>query len=125
MKKSIYEDPERQERVKELFKTYDPKSEKLQRDRLLKASQRDRHLKAKYGIDTNDYNKMFVDQGGCCAICGTHQSNQTKAMAVDHCHHSGRVRGLLCVKCNLGIGNLNDDPELLIIAVDYLKKDSL
>lgn len=65
---------------------------------------------------------MFAEQNGCCAICGDHQSNQARSMAVDHCHETGRVRGLLCMKCNTGIGKLGDSPELLRKAIAYLEK---
>lgn len=81
---------------------------------------RDSHLKYKYGISLSDYNKMFVKQNGCCNICGKHQSEMKKALNVDHNHATGKVRGLLCIKCNVGVGAFKDSQELLLRAVDYL-----
>lgn len=68
-----------------------------------------------------EYNELFAQQNGCCAICGRHQSNLTKRLAVDHNHITGEIRGLLCHKCNQGIGLLQDDYDLLIKAAKYLK----
>ena len=82
---------------------------------------REKELKKNYGITLQDWNDMFEAQGGRCAICGTHQCNTGKAFAVDHCHLTGKVRGLLCANCNTGIGKLNDDPELLTKAAEYLR----
>lgn len=75
-----------------------------------------------YGISLEDYNKMFADQAGCCAICKKHQNEFTKKLAVDHCHETGKVRALLCAFCNTSLGNMNDDIELLKSAIDYLEK---
>ncbi len=61
-------------------------------------------LKNLYGITVEDYNLMFVKQQGCCGICGVHQSNFKKALAVDHNHVTGTVRGLLCICCNTKLG---------------------
>lgn len=75
-------------------------------------------LKVKYGISDNTYNKMLVSQGGVCKICGM---KDTKRLSVDHCHSTGKVRGLLCTKCNTGIGLLQDNSKLLSIAAEYLR----
>jgi len=82
--------------------------------------ERDYKFKKTYGISLEDYNQMFQEQEGSCAICGTHQVDLKKRLAVDHCHSSGRVRKLLCQKCNHGIGLFNDDPDLLQKAARYL-----
>jgi len=78
------------------------------------------------GIDCDDklYNDLFSKQNGCCAICGTHQSKLRRALDVDHNHVTGKTRGLLCGKCNLGGGNYCMDTkgtELLLKAVKYIK----
>jgi hypothetical protein len=78
------------------------------------------YYKRKYGITLEDYNRMFEEQGGRCAICGTHQCATGRALAVDHDHKTGKVRGLLCQACNTAIGKLNDDPELIHKAADYV-----
>jgi hypothetical protein len=81
----------------------------------------DARLKREYGIDLNRYNQMFEEQNGCCKICNQHQSNFSRAFAVDHCHATGKVRGLLCFKCNTALGKFNDDITLLKNAIKYLK----
>lgn len=76
-------------------------------------------LKRLYGIDLNEYNRMFQIQGGCCAICKRHQSEFKYALHVDHNHKTKRVRGLLCWKCNSNVGF----HEKWSIQIDsYLKK---
>lgn len=73
----------------------------------------------KLGITEDDYNKMFDEQMGLCAIC--HKPEIDIKLAVDHCHETGKVRGLLCKRCNMGIGLLGDSPDTLISAAMYLK----
>lgn len=79
-------------------------------------------LKSTYGITIEDYDHMLEEQNNCCAICYTHVSTQIKNLHVDHCHTSGEVRGLLCSKCNTGLGMYNDDVEILKSAIRYLEK---
>lgn len=74
-----------------------------------------------YGISIEQYNEMFSKQEGRCAICGRHQVEFKKRLAVDHCHKTEAVRGLLCLNCNVGIGNLFDSEELLEAALTYLR----
>lgn len=83
---------------------------------------RNYNLKFKFGITSEDYENMLLSQGGKCAICYTDQSQFTKRLAVDHCHESNKVRGLLCSDCNRGIGLLKDDSELVSRAAEYLRK---
>ena len=78
-------------------------------------------LKREFGITLDDYNKMFEQQDGCCAICGTHQSELPRALAVDHCHTTLINRGLLCMPCNLMIGHAKDNINILKSAINYLK----
>lgn len=78
----------------------------------------------KYGITPDEYRKMLNDQRGGCAICGSGIAGEGRSggrMHVDHCHDTGRVRGLLCANCNHGIGKFKDDPSLLIKAAVYLR----
>ena len=65
---------------------------------------RNSRLKCEYGITLEDYNKLFDEQNGCCAICGKHQSEFKRPLSVDHDHNTGKVRGLLCTPCNNGLG---------------------
>lgn len=81
---------------------------------------RERSLRP-YGITVNDYDAMLERQGGRCAICGTADPGRSSdVFAVDHCHETGQVRGLLCYKCNTGLGMFRDDPRQLVTALQYL-----
>lgn len=87
-----------------------------------KELQRNIAYKNKFGITLNDYNVMFKKQKGVCAICKQPETVKNYFLAVDHCHKTGKVRGLLCLRCNRGIGLLKDDYEILKSATKYLKK---
>jgi hypothetical protein len=83
-----------------------------------------RCLKAKYGIDANEYQRMLFFQGGTCAICGTTKPGKHyKRMPVDHCHKTGKVRGLLCADCNAMLGIAHESPEVLRKAARYLEEN--
>lgn len=80
-----------------------------------------------FGIDILEYNKLLEAQDGVCAICNKKESvvgnnNKLKSLAVDHCHTTGRIRGLLCQKCNQALGLFEDSIENLISATNYLKE---
>jgi len=75
-----------------------------------------------YGITPEDWKKMFEEQHGCCAICGTHQSMFVKPLSVDHNHDTGNVRGLLCQMCNIALGYFRDDPKLMKKGIEYVQK---
>ena len=64
---------------------------------------------------------MFDEQGGRCKICGVHQSEIKRSLCVDHDHETGKVRGLLCGKCNTAIGLFGDNRELVKLAFEYLE----
>ena len=83
---------------------------------------RNNSYRSKYGITLDDYNEMFADQKGCCAICGIHQSELKKRLYVDHCHTSEGVRQLLCQHCNSLLGFAKDDVEILSNAINYINK---
>ena len=97
-----------------------------EKDAYYKELQRKSYYKRTYGISLEDYKEMLAAQSGRCSICGIHQDNVPKGrwLAVDHCHHTGKVRGLLCLHCNTGIGKLQDDVFLLQAAIDYLNSHS-
>lgn len=88
---------------------------------------RDWALQRKFGIDATEYDKMLKAQNGRCAICGNAETffnrgkKEKQALSVDHCHDTGKVRGLLCVRCNRGLGYFRDRPEFLRRAIEYLK----
>lgn len=79
-----------------------------------------RLLELKYGIKPEEYLAMHDAQKGCCAICGIHESKLAKRLHTDHCHMTGKVRGLLCAKCNTSLGQFEQKPERLLIAHRYL-----
>ena len=86
---------------------------------------RDRWLKRTYGITEDQYLSILKKQNGVCAICNkpeinTRKNGTVKKLAVDHNHKTQVVRGLLCDKCNRGLGHFNDDCKLLESAMKYL-----
>lgn len=80
-----------------------------------------RSIKRKFGLTPDEYNAMLSSQGGKCALCG--RADEERRMAVDHDHETGTIRGLLCKWCNRGIGLLQDDPDLLRQAAEYIERN--
>ncbi|UZV40001.1 recombination endonuclease [Leptolyngbya phage LPP-2, strain SPI] len=89
-------------------------------NRYYKQRKREYHYKNRYGMSLSDYEKLFQLQDGKCAICRTKQP-EGRLLVVDHCHVTGDVRGLLCPKCNTGLGQFNDNSDLLKAAVNYIE----
>lgn len=88
-----------------------------------KIKNRDSKLRNDYGISLEDYKKMFDIQKGVCAICGLFPYHKTqRTLAVDHNHTTGKVRALLCHKCNSAIGMLNEDVQIIQKVIEYLNK---
>ncbi len=87
-----------------------------------------RKLNRDYGMSEYQYEIMLKSQENVCAICGEpetrKQYDKIRALSVDHDHKTHKVRGLLCHKCNTALGGFNDDPELLIKAINHLKEKS-
>ena len=71
-----------------------------------------------YGITLEDYNAMLVRQGGVCEIC---KKQRPETLCIDHCHSTGKVRGLLCRNCNSALGFYEDDPRVTRAATVYLE----
>lgn len=78
---------------------------------------RNSQLKTMYGITLEDFDRMYKDQDGLCAICHTRE-----AKCVDHKHATKQVRQLLCKTCNQGIGLLRECPAILRSAAEYIEK---
>jgi hypothetical protein len=89
-----------------------------------RASRKATKVKLKYGLTPEDIEKLYVEQGGKCAICpkllSFAKGPKSQRPHVDHDHESGKVRGLLCGQCNTGIGMFGDKPALLVAATAYL-----
>ncbi len=82
------------------------------------------HLRVRYGMTPSDYERMLAAQGGACAICRStdsgHSASKKRRFLVDHDHDTGAPRGLLCHRCNVGLGMFRDTPEHLDSAIKYL-----
>lgn len=85
-------------------------------------------LRTKYGISIEEYYSLLKKQNGKCAICGNEETathnfyKQKQDLAVDHCHKTGKIRGLLCQDCNRGIGKFHEDITILKNAIEYLQR---
>jgi hypothetical protein len=79
------------------------------------------NLQYNYGITLSQYEEILVLQNGRCAGCQKHESEFKKALCVDHDHITGKIRGLLCVRCNRALGLCFDDTNILLNLIDYLK----
>jgi hypothetical protein len=79
-----------------------------------------------YGLTLEDYNKMLEAQQGVCVVCKQQEtkviSGKPQPLSVDHCHTTGKVRGLLCSKCNHALGLLEDNPKRVKSMLDYINK---
>lgn len=73
-------------------------------------------------ITYDKYLEIACLQTFLCAVCGVHQDNLEKSLCVDHDHDNGKIRGLLCSNCNIAIGFLKEDENLLLNAINYLRK---
>ena len=80
-----------------------------------------RHLKSKYNITLEQYNQMFDEQRGVCAVCGTPAKDLKRNLAVDHNHRTGKIRGLLCFSCNSLIGRIEKNPLLIPTMMKYIR----
>lgn len=77
--------------------------------------------KYRYGLCLEEYNKLLEKQGGCCAICNKHSSEFKKPLYIDHNHKTKEIRGLLCHNCNVVLGMVGDDIDILSKSIEYLK----
>lgn len=83
---------------------------------------RERWLKRTYGITLDEYDGLFREQDGRCAICRTDRTSRWGTLCVDHDHKTGRIRGLLCTNCNQALGKFGDCGDRLKDAIRYLEK---
>lgn len=94
------------------------KRSKTKNKEKIKIASRLYHIRKKYNIDEQEFYNMYHAQNGLCGICKV-----VEATAIDHCHKTNRVRGLLCKNCNTGIGFLKEDIEIMTNAIQYLQGD--
>jgi hypothetical protein len=101
---------------------------RARRARLGPMGVRELKLHWRYRITLEDYDRMLLEQGGGCAVCGgppkCNKRLTTPIYYIDHDHNSGRVRGLLCFTCNAGIGSFYDRPGLLRAAAEYIERSA-
>jgi len=81
---------------------------------------KERELQTKYSLSLEEYLKMVEEVNNTCPICGI-SGTERKPLVVDHCHTTLKVRGLLCYKCNMGLGYLKDSSDNMIRAAHYLR----
>jgi hypothetical protein len=86
-----------------------------------KTAHMDRERLYRYGMPRGEFNKLAEFQGGKCAVC--QELPTYMGLCVDHCHETGKIRGLVCHNCNRGMGLLKDNPKILIEAAAYLCRD--
>jgi len=79
-----------------------------------------KNLKHKYGMTGEEYTHLLITQNSVCALCALPPRGRRR-LAVDHCHETGRVRGLLCFSCNTALGTLGDSTDSLERVLKYLK----
>jgi hypothetical protein len=77
------------------------------------------NLREQYGITLDQYEQMLVKQGGVCAVC-KRLDPSGRPLSVDHSHRTGRIRGLLCIRCNTAAGCVSDDPYVARALMSYL-----
>lgn len=100
-------------------KCHKKRRSELRNDKKGKLNKKNHQLQSNFGISIDEYHRMYNDRNGKCDICG----EKHNVLAVDHNHNTRDVRGLLCGKCNAGIGMLNDSIDRLKSAIDYLERN--
>lgn len=102
------------------------KAHRLKNRVKIKEQLRNGDLKRHYNINLEDYDKLLKEQNCRCAICGiTPKEQNNKDLAVDHCHKTKKIRGLLCSKCNFLIGHADENIEILQSAINYLERSKI
>jgi hypothetical protein len=89
-----------------------------------KTADRKSYLKRTYGMTIEDFERLLETQRGVCAICKKARP-ENRTLHVDHDHKTGRVRGLLCFRCNNALGDFEEKYELFQLAADYLERDEV
>lgn len=82
-------------------------------------------LKRLYGLTNQDYYNLLAKQGGKCAICEVSQHEMRRPFYVDHNHKDGKIRGLLCAKCNVRLVTIENHKEITVRMIDYLNNNGI
>jgi len=100
---------------------------RLNSDRLNELQRLSDKVYSQYGITKADYDRILVEQNGVCKICKNPETRRDKRsglllrLCIDHCHETGKVRGLLCFRCNTVLGSCKDDVKLMMNMINYLE----
>lgn len=86
----------------------------------IKRTKKSCNLRRDYGIRIEDYESMLEAQNFSCAICKQNFTTFTRLLSVDHCHNTGKIRGLLCRNCNTSIGLFQESETIILSALEYL-----
>ena len=86
---------------------------------------RSHKIKHRFGLSTESYEILLKKQNHCCAICGVHENDYHQKLSIDHCHITGKIRGLLCSDCNFMLGRAKDNISTLQNGITYLQGLSL
>lgn len=106
----------------EKSKTPERKAQQAKLYEVKKDYQRYYQLTKRFGLTREQYYQLLLSQDYRCKICNVeHEEVSRGRLVVDHCHTTGKVRGLLCHSCNVGIGHLKESEELMLKAISYLK----
>ena len=123
-KKWSVENPERKKELKAAWDVNNPEARKFHMDKLKTKRPdyfKDKHLQYQYGISIEEYSMLAARQDNKCATCGKPaEETHRKRLFVDHCHSTGKIRGLLCQQCNTALGMVNDDISKLSALISYL-----
>lgn len=116
------------EQVRKYRNDWKRKSREKTNPEILYKTDRKAKLKSLHSISIEEYSILLLKQNGVCAICGKPETETQKGrlrqLCVDHCHETGKIRGLLCSKCNKGLGQFLDDANLLLKASCYLRANT-
>jgi hypothetical protein len=122
----------RNKRQRELYQLQKDKKQKYyveNKERILELRHKDKirtkntHLQSRYGITLEVFNQMLVEQESKCYICSVHiDETPKKRLCIDHCHNTGKVRKLLCTKCNTALGQVSENTEILKKMITYINE---
>jgi len=113
--------------IKKNYLRYQETNRRYYRDNIkhIKTVYRKYKLKSQYNMTPEQYDEMFNNQEGKCLICKRPEIEFKKGLEIDHCHVTGKVRGLLCMDCNTGLGKFKDNITLLQKAIEYLNHNKI